>query len=112
MLLVDDDPNVVTIVSGLLSDHGFGPVYHAWNGESAIHRAHCHRPRFIVMERVVSDPVAARIVSFLRRERPDLAVIVFSGRADKPQWADALVLKPETSRLIETLVVLRRNSPQ
>ena len=73
ILIVDDEPGVVTYLEMLLKDHGYETTSAA-NGEEAMAKARAERPDLITLDISMPETSGARFFNELR-EDPDLAAV-------------------------------------
>ena len=98
VLVVDDEPQVRTVVRAMLNDLGY-QVLDAADGETAmeIARAEGNRISAVVLDRMIPESDCAQTMQGLRDAVPGLPVILSSGFADSETdaaLADAFLRKP------------------
>jgi DNA-binding NtrC family response regulator len=84
VLLVDDDPSILTILKGELSLERIETAS-ARTGEEALRKVEEEPPAAVVLDLHLPDMHGKDVLNALRRERPDLPVVVLSaeGRLDE-----------------------------
>jgi two-component system, OmpR family, KDP operon response regulator KdpE len=117
VLIADDEPRIIKLVSMALEDEGFRVVT-AVNGEEALRKAEEYRPDVVLLDIVMPDIDGIEVMQQLRERRP-VAVILLTAKgsvADKArgldQGADDYLAKPfHTDELTARVrAVLRRSS--
>jgi CheY-like chemotaxis protein len=73
ILVVDDDPDVVSYLEIVLRDNGFEPVC-ALDGGRVLELAHQHRPDVICLDIAMPEPSGVKVYRQLRAD-PDLRAI-------------------------------------
>lgn len=79
ILIVDDEPSVVEVVSLYLKKDGF-QVVTAADGRQALEQVRQARPALVVLDIMIPEIDGLKVLSFIRQENPDTAVIVLSAR--------------------------------
>jgi two-component system, OmpR family, KDP operon response regulator KdpE len=117
VLIADDEPRIIKLVSMALEDEGFRVVT-AVNGEEALRKAEEYRPDVVLLDIVMPDIDGIEVMQQLRERRP-VAVILLTAKgsvADKAKGldhgADDYIAKPfHTDELTARVrAVLRRSS--
>ena len=117
VLIADDEPRIIKLVSMALQEEGFRVVT-AVNGEEALRKAEEYRPDVVLLDIVMPDIDGIEVMQQLRERRP-VAVILLTAKgsvADKAkglnQGADDYLAKPfHTDELTARVnAVLRRSS--
>ena len=102
ILLVDDEPDILTLVGGRLSHMGF-EVVTAKDGQEGLHRARTESPDAILLDLMLPKLDGYKICRMLKFDTTfeKIPVIIFSGKgsdADKKLaeqvGADAYLVKP------------------
>src|SRR5579883_1100849 len=106
ILIVDDNPDLRTYVSGILREQG----YHVWtarNGSEGFQTAQVHRPQLIVSDLMMPMVSGLDMIRMIR-ENEDLKgipIILLTAKADEDtriegveQGADAYLSKPFSDR--------------
>ncbi len=115
ILVVDDEPSIVEVVSLYLRREGF-EVLTASDGDEALAAAREHRPDLIVLDIMLPKRSGLEITRLLRQERP-VPIILLTARGDEADrivglelGADDYVVKPFSPREVVARVkaVLRR----
>ena len=81
ILIVDDDPDVRQIMSGVLSDLGY-EVREADNGEAALDILKSYQPDLMVIDFGMPGSNGAEVAARARRDNGDLRVLFVSGYSD------------------------------
>lgn len=112
VLIVDDEPNIVTALEFLLKRSGY-EVLLATNGAEALDRVESHRPDVVLMD--VMMPIKSGFEVCQRmRERPELAqikIVMLSAKGSEAEvskglslGADLYITKPfSTQELVATI---------
>jgi DNA-binding response OmpR family regulator len=117
ILVVDDDPKIVSLVRTYLEREGF-PVVSAGDGRSALRALTATPPRLIVLDLMLPELDGLALLRIVR-ERSDLPVIMLSARgsvADRVygihEGADDYLAKPfsPAELVVRVKAVLRRAS--
>jgi two-component system, OmpR family, response regulator ResD len=116
ILVVDDEPSIVEVVSLYLRREGFD-VLTAADGDSALAAAREHTPDLIVLDIMLPKRSGLEITRLLRLER-EVPIILLTARSDEADrivglelGADDYVVKPFSPREVVARVkaVLRRS---
>jgi two-component system, OmpR family, response regulator len=112
ILVVDDEPGIVDVISMVLRDHGF-VVEAAGSGQEALERVRSWRPHVMVLDVMLSDMEGFEVARRLSAERAQIPILFLSARgssADKVRGlttgGDDYVTKPFS---LEELVARLRN---
>lgn len=81
VLIVDDDPDVREIMSGVLSDLGYR-VRDVGSGESALNLLHDYRPDLLVLDFGMPDANGAEVAVSARQLNAGLWILFVSGYSD------------------------------
>jgi DNA-binding response OmpR family regulator/two-component sensor histidine kinase len=81
VLIVDDDPDVRQIMSGVLSDVGY-QVREAANGEAGLNIINDCRPDLLVLDYGMPGTNGAEVAAAARRQNDELKILFVSGYAD------------------------------
>ena len=110
VLVCDDDPSVVEVLSELIGHHGYG-VITATSGEEALEEAAAHRPTAIVMDLLMPAMDGWDTISELK-QRPDtkdIPVVILSvmpqleGDVPGPDFVDWVEKPPDDRSLLRAL---------
>jgi two-component system, NtrC family, response regulator AtoC len=110
VLLVDDDKDVLDLLSDLLTESGYA-VRRATNGERALASVEKTRPQLVIMDVQLPDQDGLTVLRALKRKHPELEVIVMTAFGGSSTAIQAIgegaydyVTKPfETDDLLATL---------
>jgi PAS domain S-box-containing protein len=84
VLVVDDDPLVLTGAGGLLEDLGHATI-EASSGEDALEIIRRDRSiELVITDQIMPGMTGSQLIDAIRRERPDLPVILATGYAELP----------------------------
>jgi DNA-binding response OmpR family regulator len=83
ILVVEDEPRILAFVARGLEAEGF-TVDAAEDGVDALERARRTRPDFVVLDLLLPRMDGLTVLRELKRERPELPVLVLSARSDLP----------------------------
>ena len=95
ILCVDDDPTGLTARRLLLSIAGYN-VLAASNGVIALRLFSCNPVDLVITDHVLPDLTGAELVSKMKRLRPEVPVVLFTGLVEPPpgfEQADLLLTK-------------------
>ena len=81
VLVVDDEPGIVTTLSHILEDEGYVTIG-TGSGASAIELFREHRPAAVFLDIWLPDRDGLEVLKVLREEDPGAAVIMISGHGD------------------------------
>ena len=118
ILVVDDEPPIVELVTAYLTKEGY-EVYTAADGPSGLKAARVHRPDVVVLDVMLPGMDGIEVLTRLRRES-DVYVILLTARAEETDkivglsvGADDYVCKPFSPRELVARVkaALRRLRP-
>jgi len=114
ILIVDDEPDIRELVSGILSDEGFTTRVAA-TGEKALEEISLRQPHLLILDVWLGDPKydGLKILELIKKSNPDLPILMISGHGTVETAVNAIKLgaydfieKPfKTDRLL--LVVSR-----
>ena len=119
ILVVDDDPTLVEVVSGYLERAGLD-VLEASDGIRAIEAAREHAPDLVVLDLTLPGLDGFEVFRRLRADRGDLPVVMLTARGEESDrvlgleiGADDYVTKPFSSRelVLRIQSILRRSAP-
>jgi DNA-binding response OmpR family regulator len=79
ILVVDDEPSVVEVVSIYLRKEGY-EVLTAYTGPEALRQIKEHRPTLVVLDIMIPEIDGLAILSTIQQDQTDTAVIVLSAR--------------------------------
>jgi len=103
ILVIDDEPSIVTLVSAYLKPEGY-EVYTAADGPSGLKAARTYKPDLIVLDLMLPGLDGIELLSRLRRES-DVYVILLTARTEETDkivglsvGADDYVTKPFSPR--------------
>jgi len=115
VLVVDDDPKIVSLVKTYLEREGFRVVTSA-DGRAALQAFHDHRPGLIVLDLMLPELDGLALMRIVR-ERSDVPIVMLSARAGVAdrvfginEGADDYVAKPfsPAELVVRVKAVLRR----
>lgn len=125
ILIVDDEPDIRELVSGILSDEGFTTRV-ASTGEKALEEISLRQPHLLILDVWLGDPKydGLKILELIQKSNPDLPILMISGHGtvetavsaiklgaydfiEKPFKTDRLLLV--VSRAIEAAALRKEN---
>ena len=114
ILIVDDEPDIRELVSGILNDEGYTTRV-ASTGEKALEEISLRQPNLLILDVWLGDPQydGLKILGLIKKTNPDLPIVMVSGHGTVETAVGAIKLgaydfieKPfKTNRLL--LVVSR-----
>lgn len=114
ILVVDDEPDIRELVSGILSDEGYTTRV-ASTGEKALEEISLRQPHLLILDVWLGDPQydGLKILELIKKTNPDLPIVMISGHGTVETAVNAIKLgaydfieKPfKTNRLL--LIVAR-----
>ena len=80
ILIVDDEPDIRDLVSGILSDEGFSTRMAA-TGERALEEIASRQPHLLVLDVWLGDPQydGLKLLQLIKKTNPDLPIVMISG---------------------------------
>lgn len=81
VLVIDDDPNILLVLSGMLKKLGHG-VRTALNGHEGLLLFREQRPDLLITDIVMPEKDGMEIIAEIRRAARDVKIIAISGGAD------------------------------
>lgn len=125
ILIVDDEKDIRSVLSGILSDEGFS-TREASTGEKALEEISKRQPNLLILDVWLGDPKydGLKILDLIKKTNPDLPIVMISGHGtvetavaaiklgaydfiEKPFKTDRLLLV--VSRAIEAANLRREN---
>lgn len=104
VLVVDDDPALRRMVRLLLEDGGYGPVWEAADGSSALDEAYRLTPDLVILDYLLPKLDGEAVAKAFRLLTPDSYLFVLSGVLTyPPAWGDGYLHKMEIANLLEAL---------
>jgi two-component system, chemotaxis family, chemotaxis protein CheY len=102
VLIVDDDPEIRTLLETLLELEGLNVVGSACDGSVAVSMALELQPDVVVLDYMMPKIDGAECAKFLQAVSPYSKIIAFSGVVHaKPDWADDFISKGGVDGLAE-----------
>jgi two-component system, OmpR family, response regulator len=83
ILLIEDEPRILSFLVGGFEAEGF-TVDSAVHGVDGLERARATRPDLVVLDLLLPGVDGLTVLRELKRERPELPVVILSARADLP----------------------------
>ncbi len=110
VLLVDDDPEILLIVQGILKQESIDTVTAA-DGKSAIARMQDELPSAIVLDLLLPDTSGKTLLERFQREHPSIPIVILSSQGDVEEVVECMrlgavdfVQKPvDRTRLLTTV---------
>ncbi len=91
ILIVDDEPAILSTLSGVLMDEGYAVVT-AENGAAAIRQVQSQPPAVVLLDIWMPEPDGIETLKRLRIHYPDLVVIMMSGHGSIETAVEAIKL--------------------
>src|SRR5437763_17167961 len=88
VLVVDDDPKIVTLVRTYLEREGF-PVVTAGDGRAALAAVAQEQPRLIVLDLMLPEPDGLALMRIVR-ERSEVPILILSARGSAADRAHGI----------------------
>ncbi len=114
VLVVDDDATVRTVVAEVLRERGF-VVSTAEGGRGALETVMTADPELLVLDYTMPGTSGAEVAREVRRLRPDVRIVMFTGRVTgdvEASAADAVLAKPASADAIVDVVVRTLAAPR
>lgn len=121
ILIIEDEPDTVQILTKRLSDNGFAVVV-ADDGYKGIELAHKEKPDLIILDLMLPKMDGQKVCGLLKRDTrcAKIPIIIFSARAQKEDMelgkelgADAYITKPfESQILLSKITELLADNPK
>jgi DNA-binding response OmpR family regulator len=110
ILIVDDDADIVRIVSTMLQGQGW-QVLHAYSGEEALHIVREERPDLVLLDIMMPRMNGIEVLREARRIAPGMRVVMITAFGDVGSYLESLDLgaceyinKPfESAELLEMI---------
>lgn len=112
ILLVDDEPSIVKMISKRLEVEGF-EVAVSMDGQEALNKARQEKPNLIILDLMLPKLNGYQICAMLKRDMKyhEIPIIMFTARAQEKDeklgyesGADAYLRKPlKTQKLLDTI---------
>lgn len=108
ILVVDDEPDIVLMVSNRLKASGYD-VVSAADGQAGLEMAKTSRPDLIILDLMLPKMDGYKVCSFIKKDSrySKIPVIMFSAKAQQDDikmgeevGADAYIVKPFDSRVL------------
>jgi two-component system, chemotaxis family, chemotaxis protein CheY len=112
ILVVDDDPNIVSVVSEILDMEGY-PVATAANGAEALEMVERHRPSLVLLDMRMPVMDGWGFAAALKTRGLQLPILVMTAAQNARVWAEEIgaqgvVAKPfEVPQLLDAVERLR-----
>jgi len=91
VLIVDDEPDVLTVTSKLLESKSYRTLS-AGNGQEAIDKVREFAPDLVLLDYMMPGMNGFDVLKEIKKLRPDTAVIIITGRGDESTAADSIKL--------------------
>lgn len=118
ILCIDDDPQSLSIREKVLRAHDID-VFSARTAQAGIGFARQNKVDAVVLDYLMPDMDGEEVARVLKREHPELPIILYSGWAEIPErvfkLVDAFVTKGDGGKFLVAViqaVVLRRQPPR
>jgi two-component system nitrogen regulation response regulator NtrX len=93
ILIVDDEPDIRELVSGILADEGFTTRV-ASTGEKALEEIALRQPHLLILDVWLGDPKydGLKILDLIKKTNPDLPILMISGHGTVETAVNAIKL--------------------
>jgi two-component system nitrogen regulation response regulator NtrX len=93
ILIVDDEPDIRDLLSGILSDEGFRTRVAA-TGEQALEEISLRQPHLLILDVWLGDPQydGLKILGLIKNTNPDLPILMISGHGTVETAVNAIKL--------------------
>ncbi len=88
LLVVDDDPEIVELLSGFFKEQGYR-VQTATNGEEALEKVKIHRPHLVFLDIKMKQVSGIEVLRRIRDQDPAIKVIMITALAEEKMMAAA-----------------------
>lgn len=108
VLIVDDDPDLLAVISQRLKSEGYGVVVAA-NGIEALEKTKAENPDLIIMDNLMPGKSGFEVVSEIRRwggKRALVPIIILSGKPELEDLFAGLEIKKFISKPFNTKELL------
>jgi CheY-like chemotaxis protein len=100
VMIVDDDPDVRTVLEMLMDNEGFEVVGVAHNGADAVGIALDAQPDVVILDYMMPKIDGGESARFIRAVSPNTRIVAFSGVIhEKPEWADMFIEKGDIAEM-------------
>lgn len=111
ILIVDDSFYMRTMLKNMLTDAGYEVVGEAANGQQALEMALASKPDLITLDVILPDNTGLDILKGIRREQPDVKVVMCSAVGQEvivnealESGATAYIVKPFSEEKVLEIV--------
>lgn len=105
VLIVDDDPDIRTILQALMGLEGFDVVGMAEDGGRAVAAAMETQPDVVILDYMMPKIDGAEAATFIRAVAPCSRILAFSGVIHElPAWADGFIPKGDIDEMARAIV--------
>ena len=102
VLVVEDDVDLLSVLEFGLTAQGLEPVWTATDGEGAITALFTHRPDFVLLDFQLPKVGGEAVATAAKRLLPRTKIVLYTGvLKERPEWADALLLKPNVEGVLD-----------
>ncbi|MEA2517163.1 MAG: hypothetical protein QOG16_1001 [Actinomycetota bacterium] len=100
IMIVDDDPDVRSILDTLMGMEGYNVVGLAEDGTKAIQLALEAQPDVVILDYMMPKIDGAEAALFIKAICPQARILAFSGVIhERPTWADAFIEKGDIAEM-------------
>lgn len=105
ILIVDDDPDIRTILQALMGLEGFEVVGLAEDGGKAVSAAMETQPDVVILDYMMPKIDGAEAATFIRAVAPFARILAFSGVIHElPVWADGFIPKGDIGEMARAIL--------
>lgn len=105
ILIVDDDPDIRTILQALMGLEGFEVVGLAEDGGTAVAAAMETQPDVVILDFMMPKIDGGEAALFIRAVAPFARILAFSGVIHElPAWADGFIPKGDIGEMAHAIV--------
>jgi chemotaxis response regulator CheB len=112
VMIVDDDPDIRTVLRVLMEMEGFEVVAEARDGDEAVPEAMRTQPDVVILDYMMPKLDGAETANFIRTVAPHARILAFSGVIHElPEWADLFIEKGRLGEMAHLIARTDRRGP-
>jgi CheY-like chemotaxis protein len=105
ILVVDDDPAILKLISSVLEQEGFS-IINSFNGKEALKQVEIHQPQLILIDMVMPEMDGVEFIRLLRKSKKSIPLIVMSGNLTGIKFLGSVKLLGAEANLIKPFGIL------